>query len=271
MRKVLGIVIFVLGIAAVSFFLYQNSRIRDKEISMAAGVTILFMEGDVRYMTSGGDEYLKAVPGAMLLEGYRVKTGKDSWVEVGFDEEAHNAAKIYESTMVNFKSVGPVELGLLNGKVRALVENLEEGSSFTVKTPTATCGVRGTGWDIQTDGREVIIEVHEGKVYLKKLPHEGYVEESTIVKAGLKAHISDLKKPIAIDGLDPKKREDWIGWKKDFRERLKPLMKAHSSPSGAPSGQIGIDDGRKVWIEEAGNGDFQLMVSTEDDSAIDGE
>ncbi|MEE8359478.1 MAG: FecR family protein [Candidatus Omnitrophota bacterium] len=265
MRRVLGIIVFVLGIAVVSFFLYQNSRIREEEISMAAGATILFMKGDVCYMTSGGDKYLKAVPGVTLLEGYRMETGRDSWAEVGFDEEAHNVAKIYENTMVSFKSVGSVELGLLKGKVRALVEKLDEGSNFKVKTPTAICGARGTGWDIQTDGLEVIVEVHENKVYLKKLPHEGYVEELVIIDAGSRVHIIDLKKPIVTEDLDPKKREDWVRWKKDFKERLKPLAKVPSNVSDTPDGHISKDDGKRVWVEKSENGDFQLMVTTEDE------
>jgi hypothetical protein len=57
-----------------------------------------------------------------------------------------------EDTIIN------TELGLSNGRILGSVKKLAAASKYDVKTPKATCGIRGTQFDISANGRTVVIE-----------------------------------------------------------------------------------------------------------------
>ncbi len=110
---------------------------------------ILDLDGKVEVKLKPFSRWIDAEVGMELTKSSELKTGKGSWVEVGFEVGYgnENVIRLKEESTLKFTSAVPARLNLLQGELRTLVQGLSMGSTFEVKTPTAVCGVRGTGWE----------------------------------------------------------------------------------------------------------------------------
>lgn len=211
--------ILILSILAAAF-LSKEAFCEEERLAVAAEkAVVLFMRGSVKVKSEGSERWKAARVDLMLAARGSLKTGSNSWAEIGFGEDFKNAVRIREKTLVEFIDLGPVEIGLLEGEIRSLVEGLAKDSTFEIKTPTAVCGARGTGWDTNTDGKRVVVNVYEEKVYFTPLPGEG-AGVDPIINAGKSGSLEDPARPVIIKDLDPGKMEDWNKWKKDFKDRM---------------------------------------------------
>jgi len=187
----------------------------------AAGekAVILFMQGDVKVKADESAEWTGAAKGMVLSKGYSLKIGPNSWAEIGLGIDYRNVVRVRENTLIELTDLGPVDINLLKGELRALVEKLSKDETFEIRAPMSVCGVRGTGWDINTDGIKVVVDVYEDEVYFSKVSEEGAAMEDPIVNAGKRATLEDPTKPIIIKDLPIDRMNDWSRWKEDFIER----------------------------------------------------
>ena len=179
-------------------------------------VTILFMEGDVKIKEAGFERWIDAMEGAVLFDGDRLKTGGNSWAEIGFGRDYENVVRIQGWTLIELSDLGPVEINLLEGELRALVEKLSKDETFEIRTAESVCGVRGTGWDMIVEAARVIIDVYEYSVYFAGLSKKA---AGSVVEAGKRGILEDPTKPILIKDLPPGKMQNWKTWKDDFLKR----------------------------------------------------
>jgi len=230
---------------------------------------LLFVGGDVKIRDGNATEWVDATSGITLNAGDNLKTGDDSWAEVGFGVDFKNALKIKEKTRLDFIEVGPVSVDLLKGEIRSLVEHLDEESSFEIKTPTAICGARGTGWDTWTDGIQVAVNAYENEVYFHSMTQEGIITDYKVVKAGQSCILKDPDSPAEIEELKEEKCEEWCDWKDDFGERRESVK--HDIVEGRY--KITKRTATKVGVLKQDNGDWQLMIlpPEEDDSTEEDE
>jgi hypothetical protein len=183
---------------------------------IARKAVILFVQGDVMMKNDRTIKWLDATTGTTLKQGDSLKTGRNSWAEIGVVTEFENVVRVRESTLVKLIDLRPIRISLLDGEVRSLVEGLERGSTFEIETPTAVCGARGTGWDTRTDGKSVEVDAYEKKVYFK--PLKKGIKKKTI-RAGKSGVLDPSAKDIKISKLSKEKIKKWKRWKKDFHER----------------------------------------------------
>lgn len=258
MKRVIGPAIFIILIAAAFVIISHLEKLKEEQAvsELGSGAVLLFLEGDVKVKTSASEEWIDAEEEMVLLEGYSMRTRGGSWAELRIGEGMGNLVKVKENSRIDFVNLGPIEIGLLKGEIRALVEGLDEGSTFEVSTPTATCGARGTGWDTATDGEEVTLDVYESQVLFNRLSREGDVVESTLVGAGNRMKVIDPDTPIVRQPLPLDRRRDWYAWKEDIKERLG----LDEEPDIELSESTHTDEERRVWIEEEEDGDYQLMI-----------
>lgn len=251
------LVIFV----AIFYLLYTKKVEERKEETITVAVydaVILFIRGDVQVRLSDINRWIDAVPGMTLSGGDSLKTEIDSWAEIGFREDFENVIKVKEKTHVDFIGLYPVKLGLLKGEIRSLVERLEEGSTFEIETPTAICGARGTGWDTRFDGRMVIADTYENEIYFFKLSEKGIIEEFPIIEAGQRCILKGPDEPIIMEDVPPDRIEDWNRWKDDFAKKTISITSNKKKTDN-------IKKKPKVWVQQLDNGDFQLMISEEEE------
>lgn len=120
----------------------------------SAAIRVTQVEGDAELMPAGNaDSTVALVGGETVNPEDRVVTGMDSTVSLTFDDSSVVVVKELTDVKIGeYQSGGDMvrtRLWLKAGEVSAEV-NPEKTtrSDFAVKTPTATCSVRGTGLDV---------------------------------------------------------------------------------------------------------------------------
>lgn len=219
------ITIFLVLCASTFCFLLSKSSADERLAVSAERAIVLFIQGDVKVKSIKLNQWIDADLGMDLTRGDSLKTGKDSWAEIGFGTNFANVVRLKENSMLELIDLGPIRLGLLKGDIRSMVEKLEEGSTFEIKTPNAICGARGTGWDSSTDGVKIAVDVFEDKIFFSRLSKDGGVLEETVIKAGKRGLLTDFAKPIFIERIPAAKIKDWKTWKRDFRGRRNVIRK----------------------------------------------
>jgi hypothetical protein len=138
----------------------------------AEKAVVMKVSGTVDAMAPGAG-WVKAVIGAQLPEGTKVRTGKDGEVFLRWSGE--NVIKIKALSIVELTkmqtdgNVSKSLIGLSQGNVFSKVKKFDDkNSSFEVKTPTAVAGVRGTGFDASfTPGQPTVFAVTEGTIVVE--------------------------------------------------------------------------------------------------------
>ncbi len=217
MNKALSYLIILLAAALLlvpELALAQQGQ----EMSLIARkAVVLYVQGDVMVRSRRmPGKWLDATTGMTLKQGESLKTGRQSWAELGVVTDFENVVRVRESTVVKLIDLRPIKIGLLEGEVRSLVEGLGVDSTFEIETPTAVCGARGTGWDTRTDGRKSEVDTYEEDVYFQPLK-EG--AQKKIVKAGKRGILEGIDKEITIKDLPIEKIREWNRWKDDYMQR----------------------------------------------------
>jgi len=240
----------VLGIFTACLFSF-NVFAQESGLSASDSAIILFMQGDVKVKSAQSQVWMSAEKGMVLSKGDNLKTGPESWAEIGFDKDFKNSVRIQEKSHVVFTDIGAIKINLIQGELRSLVENLSKNTIFEIKTPVSICGVRGTGWDTITDGKTAETDVYENSVYFSGISKEGVAKGVTIDegKIGL---LSDPAGAVLIEDLPIDKMNDWNKWKDGFIER----RNAEAGPSskdrvGAAESQQAATEGGMDKIKPA--------------------
>ena len=98
---------------------------------------IIYLKGQAKLQRAKDTNWIVAKEGIVIKSGDRIKTFKFSAVEIAIDKEAKNVIRIEEESEFLFEEIAVNKHKLSRGKVFALLEALEHGSSFEVRTPTA--------------------------------------------------------------------------------------------------------------------------------------
>ena len=118
--------------------------------------TVNNIQGDVKVQKGGAGEWAAAKEGMFVKTGDAVKTGAKSSCVLKWGRE--NAVKIDPFSMMKIDRLekNPAmkadnsDLNLWTGKVYARAQKMSNANSdFTVKTPTAIAGVRGTKLSVE--------------------------------------------------------------------------------------------------------------------------
>ena len=137
-------------------------------------VTVSKAEGTVQVRQADGEAWAKIGSGDKLSAGSSVKTGPGSFCILAWGEG--HVVKLQELSSLDITELerddagkDKTRLDLGFGKINAHVERLEaKGSSFTVKTPTAIAGVRGTGLFARVaEDLSSVFGVTDGEIYIE--------------------------------------------------------------------------------------------------------
>lgn len=107
--------------------------------------------------------------GTMVVEGDKIVTSAGASVDLGLPgghmirikEQSEFQMKVLRSRPEGGREVFG---NLVSGETVVSGRKLGAGERLTVGTPTAIAGVRGTGFTVQTDGRQTMVAVAEGAV-----------------------------------------------------------------------------------------------------------
>jgi len=139
----------------------------------AVKATLIEVKGNV-YVQAAGGSFTPAKEGAAVAEGSTIKTGPDGSAILKWGDG--NTMKIMPLTLAKVDELkkddksGATQsnFSLGQGRVINRVGKLAPASAFTVKTPAAIAGVRGTAFDmgINPETNQTTVAVAEGSITL---------------------------------------------------------------------------------------------------------
>ena len=164
--------------------------------------------------------------GQALQSGDSVRTGKGSLAEIGFADGT--SIRLGEKTSLYIQRADSADSAdrsfkLFIGKLWAKVAKLSLKSQFTVETPTAVAGVRGTVFKVEVEqdsSTRVAVE-------------EGLVEVSGPGRRGKMLRLAALRQSFIRRGLepsesgfDPQKENRWERWSHKMFQELRQSAKS---------------------------------------------
>lgn len=155
---------------AVMFFIFGSCVTVHAAVDKTFEVVVLSVIGDVQVDAKGDGNWTKAVPGMKLVTGAKLKTAAASSAKIVYDAAGLNVIEIKENTIAVVKASS---LDLVQGSVLAKFDNLEKGSSFSVKTPTAVCAIRGSGMGVDYINNMTVVMAFEHNVFVTGLDASG--------------------------------------------------------------------------------------------------
>ncbi len=115
--------------------------------------------------------------GDLIGKNEIVEAAEDSAVDLAFDREWKNVARVEQKSRIRIATIDPAQLDLDRGGVFAKLKALPKGSSFEVKTPTAVATVRGTEYRTTfIEGHTEIFNVSASKVFVYGVRADGSVD-----------------------------------------------------------------------------------------------
>lgn len=154
---------------------------------------ITFVKGIVEVKRAGSDKWIRARKSMPLNAGDTVRTGKNSYAELGCSSSEFSTAAGSEIRM-NSLSILTVPDRVLKverkSRVRVVIDDAIKNvyslfgkEEFEVETPSAVCGIRGTDFiiDVDEDGNTVFL-LREGSIHVKNI----YDNSEVTLKPGQK-------------------------------------------------------------------------------------
>ena len=161
-------------------------------------VAIIGLKGDVKADLKGDGTWVTCWNDLKLMKGAVLKTGADSSVEIAFDMQGLNVLKLGANTQV---TIDDSLVKLSQGSVIARFKNLKPGSSFTVKTPNAACGIRGSGMGVDFINNMTVVSAFEDKVYVQGLDAVGNPVGAVVeIPEGWKSQVEagNIEPPVGL-------------------------------------------------------------------------
>lgn len=186
--------IFLTVVVGLGFCKKPDSTISNAETQQTElKAVIVFSIGESKVTHLDGTEE-KARLGVVLKVGDVIETGPKGKIDIQFD--SGSSIRIAPSTKIDFTRLTSnqeggqdTQVSISSGKLFADVKKSKKSDSFTVVTPTAIAGVRGTKFIVDSNPKlnKVTVKVLEGSVFasprvaaLEKLPEEAATREDIV-------------------------------------------------------------------------------------------
>jgi hypothetical protein len=191
---------------------------------------IISVAGDVQVLDSYSGIWKKAEKSMLLRVNDQVKTGADGTAEISLGTDDKDIFKLDPNTTVKISLIEErlkvVDLPV--GKVFGYVSDLNRGSNFEVRTPTATAGARGTAWSVWTDGFNNQFSTFERNIYVKSFDAKGRLIKQVTLGEGFKVEVRGHQSPAQFFKIPESEFNRFKSWQSDFTNRI-PYFKGLSS------------------------------------------
>ncbi len=189
---------------------------------------IVRIEGMV-FTKDSADQWVAAQENMMLKVETVLKTAEESWCDIALDSTGTNIVSIGPETEIILRKF-LIQVEIKEGRVFSLIENLSEDVTFEVKTPTATCGARGTAWEVVVKN-DTQINVLKNTVYIIGFTSKG-VESSRIdLKEGFFVVVDEngqIGSPLDLSKDNKKRLNRWMSSIKGRRNQWRDVLSQYS-------------------------------------------
>ena len=143
--------------------------------------------GNVTVDAAAAGNWQDPYVGMKLRTDSVIRTGDGAFLEIVFDAEGLNVLRIKENSQITVKQA---QVELSKGSVVANFPNLTPGTTFSVKTPTAVCGIRGSAMGVDFLSGMTVVSAFEDKVYVRGIdPSGNIIEKEVIIPEGWKTQV----------------------------------------------------------------------------------
>jgi hypothetical protein len=146
--------------------------------------TVTAQRGQTEVLITGAKQWGATALGESYASGSKLKTGRRSYIEVGFDE--NNGFRIKGNTQVRVDKIFEaaedesghvirlIELQVIDGEVNARLTRIPDDSRVDVTCPTAVAGATGTGFTFAFDRAtaRALVKVAEHRVLVRARDRE---------------------------------------------------------------------------------------------------
>ncbi|MCE9596494.1 MAG: FecR domain-containing protein [Spirochaetia bacterium] len=157
----IGLVALVIVSAACG---KQQSQVKDQDVNIAR---LTFMTGKVTATTAGTEKVLSV--GDLLQQGDKIITGADSTAEIFIKGQGIvRLSSQTEMTLASIQENMKTQINVQSGSTAFFLKKVERAGEFTVQTPTAIAGVRGTTFMVSVDNAATSrVSLYNGAVLVK--------------------------------------------------------------------------------------------------------
>lgn len=193
------------------------------------------------------------VKGDEVYAGDIIDVKYGNFVQIALNGNTDNIIHVEGNSLVQLFADGSTNVELSKGKVYAMLDNLGAANGFKISTPTAIASVRGTYYQVKTDGVSTQAITYQGSVRMSGRHVDGQPARGE--KAILAAQISDVsgfsrvpKDAMVISEAEFQEINDVINTLEtpkpllDYKEALKQSKSEEPVESGSKLVKNGDDD-----------------------------
>lgn len=165
------------------------------------------VKGNVSILPKGEKQWIPGSKGLSIQGGTKIKTSTLSSCEITLDNDRQNVFVVLESSEVIVLLEAEDKMEIIDAHVFARMNSIPEGSTFKVRTPTAVCGIRGTGLGVDADINSMQATTYENTIsVMNNMGEEKSVEEGfqrVVDKDG------SISEPVVADEKNVEKFKSW--------------------------------------------------------------
>jgi len=105
---------------------------------------VVDFQGNVRILKPGTPQWVPVEKNMLIEEGDQIQTSEASRIDIAYDSDFLNIARIEQKTKAEFRLIEPTDLYMEDGTIFSALDGLPAGVNYQVSTPTAVAAVRGT-------------------------------------------------------------------------------------------------------------------------------
>ncbi|MFH0731695.1 MAG: FecR family protein [Candidatus Omnitrophota bacterium] len=218
------------------FFLSSRALFAQEELGKPEEpvVEIVAISGSVQVCPAPEQAYEDAEEDMFLSPGDKIKTADNSYAELAFDEDADNVLRLDSNALATIILEEGEKIELSEGEAFTTLDNLPQGSSFEIRTPTTVAGVLGTSWTTKVSDEGTDVESLDGDVYVKGFNQDGSpMPDKTVVSSGYSTRIQKFQRPLMPQRFSDVRRQKLQMMKRDVVKRARNVINKRKMQPGA--------------------------------------
>ncbi len=221
--------------------------------AMVEAAEAIYVKGNVQVMSSTDGVWKTLEKGMQVDIGDSIRTARRSEVDIALDAEKKNTIRLGEKTLVvlNTESDDQIDrLNLSRGRVYSNMENIKEGLSFEVTTPSAVAGVRGSSYMVYSEVDSDEVSAYKDTVFVKTFDAEKNQLSDIMLPQGFKTFIDRFESPGALSQISMREFDRFDNIKEDLTSRAEGRERVESE--GARRLRESVQEKAAEAVEQTG-------------------
>jgi len=264
MFKTIVILAIIAAACAMGVYFYHQNALQPTGRGIVQKNEAFYIAGYVSHKRAIDGQWSVLSIDSEISDGDSLKTAKGSSVDIKFGKDMKNIISASEDTSVEFKRIaraGDKNIDLKQGRLLSDLKELDSGSKFEVRTPTAVCGALGTSFETQASDDQTVLKVYEGRVHVKGVGIQSVFGKEVLVEEGSQTTINKSMSPETPVAISAEDMAGWREWKGDLPYRMFRTFYVFSDDNDFrnhynPSGWLGDYDAirRIIWEKNPHSG-----------------